>query len=148
LKTRDLTWKVKKAYRSLYYALKIKGIPSRYMERTLKIIFGVLVGFSVFTLSGGIYDLMEKPLALLPRGGGWTFIYRGNIHIQTLNESIVAGIAYILGLGGLYMVFRSTKYAYRPRQAYILLLVGVLITLLSFYYANVLLQSKISGGSP
>lgn len=123
-----------------------RGIPSRYVEMTLKIFFSIVLVFSTFMAAGGIYNLMEKPLALLPRGGGWTFIYRGNVHIQTLNESIVAAIVYILGISGLYMMFRSSKYAYRPRQAYILLLIGAVITLLSFYYTNVMLQSKIGAG--
>jgi hypothetical protein len=122
------------------------GIPSKYVEMGLKVFFGFVLVFSMFMAAGGIYNLMEKPLALLPRGGGWTFIYRGNVHIQTLNESIVASIVYVLGISGLYMMFRSTKYAYRPRQAYILLLIGAAITLLSFYYTNVMLQSKIGVG--
>ncbi|MEM2901519.1 MAG: hypothetical protein QXO32_02140 [Candidatus Bathyarchaeia archaeon] len=137
----------KRAWKGLRYVFRVRGgIPSRYVDTMLKIFFGLVLVFSAFMAAGGIYNLMEEPLALLPRGGGWTFIYRGNIHIQTLNESIVAGIVYVLGISGLYMMFRSTKYAYRPRQAYILLLIGAVITLLSFYYTNVMLQSKIGAG--
>ena len=139
--------RLKRSWKDLRYMFKVRGgIPSKYVEMGLKVFFGFVLVFSMFMAAGGIYNLMEKPLALLPRGGGWTFIYRGNVHIQTLNESIVASIVYVLGISGLYMMFRSTKYAYRPRQAYILLLIGAAITLLSFYYTNVMLQSKIGVG--
>jgi hypothetical protein len=143
----DLLSRLKRSWKDLRYMFKVRGgIPSKYVEMGLKVFFGFVLVFSMFMAAGGIYNLMEKPLALLPRGGGWTFIYRGNVHIQTLNESIVASIVYVLGISGLYMMFRSTKYAYRPRQAYILLLIGAAITLLSFYYTNVMLQSKIGVG--
>lgn len=142
MKLKNLSFKVRKVWKDLSYSLRIEWIP-KHIDKVGKIIFAAIVGFSVFILAGGIYDLLEKPLALLPRGGGWTFIYRGNVHMQTLNESIVVAIVYVLGLSGLYVVFRSTKYAYRPRQAYILLIIGVLITLISFFYINFLLQSKL-----
>jgi hypothetical protein len=143
LRLKDLSFKVKKAWRGISYSMRISERFPKHIERVTKIIYGAIIGFSVFILAGGIYNLLEKPLALLPQGGGWTFIYRGSVHMQTLNESIVVAIVYVLGLSGLYVIFRSTKYAYRPRQAYILLLIGVIVTLISFLYINFLLQSKI-----
>jgi len=42
------------------------GIPSKYVEMGLKVFFGFVLVFSMFMAAGGIYNLMEKPLALLP----------------------------------------------------------------------------------
>lgn len=106
-----------------------------------------VVGLATFLLAGGVYDLLEKPVSLLPRASqqGWTFIYPGGIGGQTLNESILSALLYLIGLGGLYMLFRSTRYAYRPRNAYILLIAGFAITILVIYYAGALLSQKAGG---
>jgi len=101
------------------------------------------VSFAIFMLAGGVYDILEKPLAILPRGGGYTFIYRGTIHYQTINESLVIALVYLLGLSGLYVIFKSTRFAYKPRNAYLMLIIGISITFLAFYYGKVLLQEKL-----
>jgi hypothetical protein len=108
------------------------------------ILFLVALGLAAFFMSGGIYDLLEKPVSLLPRstGQGWTFIYPSGIGAQTLNESILAGILYLLGVAGFYMLFRSTRYAYRPRNAYILLILGLAMTVIVIYYSGQLLAQK------
>lgn len=146
-KSDKIAWKFRKGLRGASYSLKSSGrIPSRYISKISVLLYAVIVVFTVFVISGGIYNVLEKPLAILPRGSGWTFIYRGSIHLQTLNESIVAAIIYILGIFGLYLILRSTKLVYRPRQAYMMLMIGLLVTLISVYYSIMLLQAKI--GSP
>ena len=117
------------------------------MKSSWFIIFIVAVGLATFFLAGGIYDLLEKPVSLLPRSSqeGWTFIYPGGIGAQTLNESILSAILYLLGLAGLYMLFRSTRFAYRPRNAYILLILGFVTTLIVVYYSGMLLAQKGAG---
>ena len=108
------------------------------------VLFLVVVGLATFFLAGGIYDLLEKPVSLLPRASqqGWTFIYPGGIGGQTLNESILSAILYLIGLSGLYMLFRSTRFAYRPRNAYILLILGFVTTIVVIYYSGQLLAQK------
>jgi hypothetical protein len=69
----------------------------------------------------------------------------GTLGQQTLNESLIAGFLYMLGLGGLYMLLRSTRYAYRPRNAYLLLIVGTLVVLIVVFYSNSLITQKIGG---
>jgi hypothetical protein len=99
--------------------------------------------FVVFILAGGVFDILETPLALLPKGSGWTFVYKGSISIQTLNESILAGLLYFLGVLGLYLLLRSTRQVYNPRQAYITLILGLMVTLIAVYYCTSFLSSKI-----
>ncbi len=143
-----ITWKLRRGLREASYSLKPRAwLPSRYFGTLTILLYLVIVAFTVFVISGGIYVILEKPLAILPRGSGWTFIYRGSIHLQTLNESIVAAIVYIMGILGLYMLLRSTRLVYRPRQAYIMLIIGLLVTLISVYYSIMLIQSKIGPSS-
>jgi len=110
----------------------------------------VMMGFAIFLLAGGIYDALEAmagtSIAILEqRGGGWTFVYPGDIHRQTTSESLVAGLLYSVGMVGFYMLLRSTRLAYRPRQAYLLLILGLLLTGMTVYYITSLLTGKTGG---
>jgi type II secretory pathway component PulM len=53
-------------------------------------------------------------------------------------------LLYVIGIAGLYMLLRSTRMAYRPRQAYILLMLGVVVLLIVVYYTSTMLQDKIT----
>jgi len=94
-------------------------------------------------LAGGVYDVLEHPLTLLPKGGGWTFIYTGNLNVQTLLESLNVALLYSIGVIGLYMLMRSTRLVYKPRQGYLLLILGLAISFIAVYYCTTLLQEKV-----
>ena len=142
---RRAPWRTKRLLGNVAYRLRLVRTPGQLeLRSSWFIIFIVVVGLAVFFLAGGIYDLLEKPVSLLPRSGqqGYTFIYPGGIGGQTLNESILSALLYVIGLAGLYMLFRSTRFAYRPRNAYILLIVGFMITLIVIYYSGQLIAQK------
>ena len=133
------------------YRFRILRLPStRAMKPSTTIATLAMMGFAIFLLAGGIYDALEAmagtAIAILEqRGGGWTFIYPGDIHRQTTSESLVAGLLYFVGMAGLYMLLRSTRLAYRPRQAYLLLILGLLLTGMTVYYITSLLTGKTGG---
>jgi hypothetical protein len=137
-----ILWKIKLKTKDLVYAVKKRKVKPKLSITTL---FIIILAFSVFIFSGGVFAALEKPLALLPSSTGWTFIYRGNINVQTLSESLVSGLLYLIGVAGLYLLYRSIKMAYRPREAYIMLIIGFTITIISVYYLIALMQQKISG---
>jgi len=142
---RRAPWRIRRIFGNIGYRLRLVRAPGAAgFKPSWYIIFIVVVGLAVFFLAGGIYDLLEKPVSLLPRSGqqGYTFIYPGGIGGQTLNESILSALLYVIGLAGLYMLFRSTRFAYRPRNAYILLIVGFMITLIVIYYSGQLIAQK------
>jgi hypothetical protein len=91
-----------------------------------------------------MYDIIEKPVPLIPQqGGGWSFIYQGSITYQTISESIVAAISYVLAILGLFAIYRSSRHAYRPRQAYLLFIIGFVLIIISIVYITLILQMKI-----
>jgi hypothetical protein len=147
-KAGNVSWKLKRRFGDLGYSLRKHRLPTtEAMTPSTTLIVVAIMAFVVFILVGGIYDILEKPLAILPKAtSGWTFIYTGSINQQTINESLVSGLLYVLGIVGLYMLLRSTRMAYRPRQAYILLILGVVVLLIVVYYTSTLLQDKISVG--
>lgn len=147
LRTDRLVWKFKRFASNMNYRLGAFRIPSERAVRPSQTIATVsVIAFSIFILAGGIFDMLEKPLALLPKGrSGWTFLYPGNLHFQTSLESILAGFLYLIGLTGLYMLLRSTRLAYKPRNAYTSLILGLIVTVGAVFYASAILASKIGG---
>jgi len=139
-----MSWRAKRFFVNLGYRFRAIGIPHpRAMKPSTTLLVFAMMFFVVFILSGGIFDILEKPLALMPRGSGWTFVYRGSLNVQTLNESVLAGILYFIGVLGFYLLLRSTRQVYNPRQAYLTLILGLMVTLIAVYYSTSFLASKI-----
>ena len=110
------------------------------------VISGVLIALSIFFLGGGIYDILERPIPIGMQGGRViTFYPYGGINEQLLGESLLVMILYGLGVAGLILTYQSTKYAYRPRQAYMMLLIGVSLVVLSYIFIELSLKQKIHG---
>jgi len=144
------SWKINRFLDNLAFRLRVSRLP-RFLavKPSLRSITIILIAFGIFVLSGGVYSAVEimsgRALTMLPLARGWTFIYPGNLNMQTINESLISGMLYFLRAVGFYMVLRSVRLAYRPRQAYLTLIIGLMLVLLVVYYSSILLQSKISG---
>jgi hypothetical protein len=99
----------------------------------------IVLGLAVFLLGGGIYDLLEQssiPIAIFSSSGGagsFIFLYPyPSLNDQFIAESILIMILYSMGIIGLLITYQSTKYAYKPRQAYIMLLGGLFFMLIAY----------------
>jgi len=90
------------------------------------------VAVAFFLLSGGIYDILISPIVAYFASGGRMLIFYPALTEQFLLESILVMIFYGIGFAGFLIAYRSTKYAYSPRQAYRFLLVGCLLLIISY----------------
>ena len=111
-----------------------------YKPSTSLTIF-LLIAVSIFILGGGVYDIMEKPLTVLPTPSNPIFYYPGMTD-QLLNESLIFSLFLVMGIGGGFVAYRSTRYAYRPREAKMLLLIGVSLMLVAFLGCEILMTWK------
>jgi len=102
------------------------------------------MAFAVFLFGGGLYDIIMKPYPAVYYGGRFIFLYP-DLSMQFLSDSIEAMMLFTLGVVGLVAVYQSTKYAYKPRQAYMLFLVGVVLLFLTYILLEATVQLKISG---
>jgi hypothetical protein len=103
----------------------------------------IVVALSVFLLGGGIFDILQQPLSVIPYGGGVLFFYPG-LQNQVVYESVGVMIVYAIGVAGILLMYQSTKYAYKPRQAFMILLVGVVLILVAYFYFENLISSKLT----
>ena len=135
----EVSSKIKKRSSDVSFSL------SRWFRRvstttpTALILTIVGVAYSVFLLAGGLYTLITKPIPAYVGQTQIIFLYPG-ISGQFVSDTIIAGILYAFGFAGLFAIYQSTKSAYKPRQAYMLLIVGVAFLLLSY----ILLEGSIS----
>lgn len=113
---------------------------SLYKPSTSVIIL-LLTAASIFILGGGVYDIMEKPLAILPSPSNPIFYYPGMTD-QFLNESLIFILFLIMGISGGFLAFRSARHAYRPREAKLFLFIGVTLLLVAFLGCEIMLIWK------
>ncbi len=110
---------------------------------SLFLIAAIAAAVSIFLLGGGLYDLLEKPLvAAFASGGRIIFYYPYGINQQFIAESLFVMIVYALAVVGLLLTYESTKYAYRPRQAFMMLLVGCTLIFVAYICIEYLLFAR------
>jgi len=144
---KKIPWRLQRWFGGFGYSFRIFRTPStaRKMKPSTTVSIIIALVFVGFVLAGGVYDILEHPISLLPSASGYSVLIKGTLGEQTLNESLIAAFLYMLGLGGLYMLLRSTRFAYRPRNAYMLLILGTITVLMVAYYTNALIVTKIGG---
>ena len=146
IRLRKVPWRMQRFLGNLGYTFRFLRSPStRRMKPSTTVLALAVILFVGFVLAGGVYDILEHPISLLPTSYGYSVVIQGTLGEQTLNESLIAAFLYFLGLAGLYMLLRSTRYAYRPRNAYLLLILGTLTVLLVVFYSTSLITTKIGG---
>lgn len=113
---------------------------------SLVVIALAAVGLSIFLIGGGVYDLIVSYVPIgFPYGSRVLFYYPRGIHEQVIYESLGVMTVYGIGIAGLLLTYQSTKYAYKPRQAFMLLLVGCTLIIVAYLLIEVFLWMKMAG---
>jgi hypothetical protein len=107
---------------------------------SLLVIAFATIGLCIFLLGGGVYDILQNPPIMF---GRFPF-YPRRLHEQVLLGSITVMIVYAMGIAGFLLTYQSTKYAYKPRQAFMLLLTGVTLIFIAYLYIRNFLHLKMS----
>ena len=106
-------------------------------------VVGVLaISVAVFLFGGGLYDLIMKPLPAVYYGGRFLFLYP-QLTEQFISDSIVAMTIYALGIIGMIAVYQSTKYVYKPRQAYMMLIIGFALVFMAYIFLEETIRIKL-----
>jgi len=125
--------------------LKEARLPSPSIRLSTSIIVVLVVAISIFILGGGVYDVIEARLGnlvtTLPTPSYPRFYYTGMTD-QTFNESAYFIIFLIVGVSGGYISFGSSRHAYRPREARMLLLIGMAMMIVATIGCEVILTWK------
>ena len=137
--------KVKKSSSSLSFSL------SRWFKRistgtpTLAVATIAGLAYSIFIFSGGLFTLINHPSPSAYYNGRFYFLYP-SLSSQFISDTLISVILYALGFVGLLMIYQSTKSAYKPRQAYMMLVIGVTFLLLSYIFLEGSISFKANQG--
>ena len=137
--------KIKKSTSSMSFSL------SRWFKRNstgtsnMAIITIVGLAYSIFIFGGGLFTLINRPSPSAYYNGKFYFLYP-SLSSQFVSDTLVSVILYALGFIGLLMIYQSSKSAYKPRQAYMMLIIGVTLLLLSYIFLEGSIAFKQNGG--
>ena len=104
----------------------------------------IILGYAIFLFGGGLFTIISSPLpSYYIEGSGFLFIYP-ELSQQFVSDTIIAVMLYAIGFVGLLTVYQSTKYAYKPRQAYMMLIIGIALLLLAYIFLEDAILIKTS----
>jgi len=133
---------VKKKVSSMSYSLNRLYRKISTMKPSTFILSIITIAIAIFLFGGGVYNLTVKPYSAIYSQGRFILV-DPRLSEQFIADSIAATILYSLGTVGLIAIYQSTKYAYKPRQAYMMFVVGTLLLLLAYIFLEVEMQIKI-----
>ncbi len=137
--------KIKKSSSSMSFSL------SRWFKKltvgapSIAIVSVVALAYSIFIFGGGLFTLTNHVSPSAYYNGRFYFLYP-SLSSQFISDTAVSVILYALGFIGLLMIYQSSKSAYKPRQAYMMLIIGVTFLLLSYIFLEGSIAFKQSGG--
>ena len=97
----------------------------------------VVIAFAIFVLGGGVFQIIAQTPLTLYNGSTFFFVYvralgGSGLDNQLGMDVVISAMLYSFGIVGFLLMYQSTKNAYKPRNAYISLIVGA--TLVAFAY--------------
>ena len=96
------------------------------------VLFGVVFIVILFVLGGNIYTLVRTPPAIAGSSSGNPILIAPSIDAQLGMEGIVASVIILVGVMGLGLVYYGSKYVFQPGYATRLMILGMILTGVSF----------------
>jgi hypothetical protein len=140
-----MTSKIKKSSSDMSFSL------SRWFRKlstnapSAFIVTAIGLSYAIFLFGGGLFTLINHPMPSAYVNGRFFFLYP-DISSQFVADTIISVTLYVIGFCGLLAIYQSTKSAYKPRQAYMLLVIGVALLLLSYVFLEGSIQFKSNRG--
>ena len=95
-------------------------------------VLGVIaMAVAIFLYGGGLHLIIVKPLPAVYYGGRFLFVYP-QLSEQWVSDSLIAMILFAMGVAGAVFIYQSTKYAYKPRQAYLTFMIGAVLLFVAY----------------
>jgi hypothetical protein len=140
-----MTTKLKKSSSSLSFSLSrwFRKLSTNTPSAFIVIVVGI--SYAIFLFGGGLYTLINRPLPSAYVNGQFFFLYP-DLSSQFVADTIISVTLYTMGFAGLFAIYQSSKSAYKPRQAYMLLVIGVTLLLLAYVFLEGSIQFKATGG--
>ena len=109
------------------------------------IISVIFIGYALFLFGGGLFSVTSEGIlpSYISETGKIYFLYP-DISNQFISDTVVSVMLYLMGFVGLLAIYKSTKSAYKPKQAYMLMVIGISFVLLSYMFLEGAIAVKTS----
>jgi hypothetical protein len=105
----------------------------------------VIIGYAVFMFGGGLYTVTSEGILHNAYINNKFYFLYPSLSEQFTADTVISVMLYLMGFAGLLTVYQSTKSASKPRQAYMLLAVGISLVVLSYIFLESAISIKIAG---
>ena len=102
----------------------------------------IVIAYAIFLFGGGLFTIVV-PIFPPYINNNFLFIYP-ELASQFISDTVIAATLYVMGFTGLLALYQSTKYAYKPRQAYMTAIIGVSLLLIAYIFLESILVIKTS----
>jgi len=113
---------------------------------SMLIITLIFIGYALFLFGGGLFTITTE--GILPsyfnENTQTFYLLYPDISNQFVSDTVVSMMLYGMGFVGLLAIYRSTKNTKNPRQAYMLMIVGVSLVLLSYIFLEGAISFKVN----
>jgi hypothetical protein len=109
------------------------------------IIAVIVIGYALFLLGGGLFNIAtEGVLTAYYYYNKIIFLYPG-VSGQFISDTVISAMLYLMGFIGLLSIYQSTKNGNKPKQAYMLLVAGAGLVVLSYVFLESAISIKAAG---
>jgi hypothetical protein len=110
----------------------------------------VVIAFTTFLLGGGIFQITAQTPVAFYAGNRFFFVYTSALGGSGLDgqlgmDVVISAMLYTFGLVGLLLMYRSTKNAYKPRLAYMMMILGVTLVVFAYIFLEAVVNIKVGG---
>jgi hypothetical protein len=136
--------KVKKQTSSMSFSLSRWFRKISTAQPSIFIVSIIVIVSAVFLFSGGLYTIIVQPLPAVYYNQRFYFIYPA-LGYQFISDTVIAAMLYVVGFIGVLAIYQSTKHAYKPREAYMMLAIGVTLLLMAYIFLEGIIYIKLGG---
>jgi len=109
------------------------------------VIFGIMFFVVLFVLGGNVYTLVRTPPAIAGGSGGTPILVSPGLDSQLGMEGVVASVVIFVGVMGLGLIYYGSKYVFQPGYATRLMVLGIILSGVSFLIFSYLWTIKTGG---
>ncbi|MEM0057433.1 MAG: hypothetical protein QXG58_01805 [Candidatus Bathyarchaeia archaeon] len=131
--------KAKRAFTSLSYSLQKFYRRLSTVKPSNAVLAAMAIAVAIFLFGGGLYLIIVKPYPAVYYGGRFLFVYP-QLSEQWVSDSLIAMTLFAFGVIGLLLMYQSTKYAYNPRQAYLVFMMGAALVIISYISVEAIIR--------
>jgi hypothetical protein len=104
---------------------------SSFKPSTMAIVLGGII-VTILLISGTIFSLTPNSAGAIGYYSNKFIWFYPDLAGQYVSENMITAFMYAIGFAGLLTIYQSTKSAYKPRQAYMMIVVGIALLLISY----------------